>query len=191
VDNLVLVGFSCSGKSTIGRILARRLRLRFLDTDKSIEQSAGQTIPDIFRLEGEATFRLLEAQAIAAAAAERYQVISTGGGAFVDSHNRDVLRNRNLVVHLRVRPETVVERLRNSRGGRPRPLLESPDPLKRVQELLAARRQAYAQAHFGVDVDDRPVTDLVDEIANRWIAWRRASHLPPVPHPSKAISSAS
>ena len=126
MDNLVLVGFSCSGKTTLGRNLARRLRLRFVDSDRFLEEMTGRSIPDIFREDGEAAFRQIEAEAIARITSERRQVISTGGGAFVNATNRDALRDGNLVVHLQVRPETVVDRLRNSRSGRPRPLLESP-----------------------------------------------------------------
>src|SRR5262245_45777230 len=137
MDNLVLVGFSCSGKTTLGRNLARRLRLRFVDTDKTAEEMAGRSIPEIFRLDGAAAFRAFERDAVATICAERLQVISTGGGAFVDPDNRDALRTDNLVVHLQVRPETVVYRLQNSRSGRPRPLLEGDDPLARVTQLMA------------------------------------------------------
>ena len=85
MDNLVLVGFSCSGKTTLGRNLARRLRLRFVDSDRFLEDMTGRSIPDIFREDGEAGFREIEAEAIARITAERRQVISTGGGAFVNT----------------------------------------------------------------------------------------------------------
>lgn len=173
MDNLVLVGFSCSGKTTIGRLLARRLRLAFVDTDKVVEQGAGRTIPTIFRDDGEAAFRRLEREAVVYVCRGRYQVISTGGGAFVDAKNRDVLRNRNLVVHLRVRPETVVQRLHASRSGRPRPLLDTPNPLERVRHLMAARRHAYSLAHVTLDVDDHPTQEVVAELARHWSMWRR------------------
>src|SRR5919199_5488922 len=137
MDNLVLVGFSCSGKTTLGRNVARRLRLTFVDTDRYVEEMSGRTIPQIFREDGEAGFRAFEREAVGRIMAERNQVVSTGGGAFVDAENRDKLRTGNLVIHLQVRPETVVDRLRNSRSGRPRPLLDSPDPLGRVMQLMA------------------------------------------------------
>src|SRR2546423_14949946 len=91
MDNLVLVGFSCSGKTTLGRNMARRLRLQFVDTDRFIEEMTGRTIPEIFREDGEAAFRAIEREAIGQIAAERRQVVSTGGGAFVDPTNRDAL----------------------------------------------------------------------------------------------------
>ena len=174
MDNLILVGFSCSGKTTLGRNLARRLRLQFVDSDRYVEELTGRSIPDIFRDEGEAAFRAIEAEAIAHIAAERRQVISTGGGAFVNPCNRDALRDGNLVVHLQVRPETVVDRLRNSRSGRPRPLLESPDPLGRVIELMEQRKEAYSAAHVTIGVDGRSRYELVGELTRRFLAWQRA-----------------
>jgi shikimate kinase len=174
MDNLILVGFSCSGKTTLGRNVARRLRLTFVDTDRYIEEMTGRTIPEIFREDGEAAFRTLESEAIAQIMQERNQVVSTGGGAFVDSGNRQRLRDGNLVIHLQVRPETVVDRLRNSRSGRPRPLLDSPDPLKRVVQLMADRKEAYSAAHVTIGVDDRTRYELVGELRRRWLGWQRA-----------------
>ena len=188
MDNLILVGFSCSGKTTLGRNVARRLRLTFVDTDRLVEELAGRTIPEIFREDGEAAFRALETEAIDRIMAEQHQVVSTGGGAFVNLDNRAKLRSGNLVIHLQVRPETVVDRLRNSKSGRPRPLLDSPDPLERVVELMAERKEAYSAAHVTIGVDDRSRYELVGELRRRWLAWQRA-HRPaatPAPTPSPA-----
>jgi shikimate kinase len=173
---LILVGFSCSGKTTLGRNVARRLRLNFVDTDRYIEEMTGRSIPDIFREDGEAAFRALEREAIARILEQRNQVVSTGGGAFIDPENRQRLREGNLVIHLEVRPETVVDRLRNSRSGRPRPLLDSPDPLKRVVQLMADRRDAYSAAHVTIGVDGRTRYELVSELRRRWLGWQRAHH---------------
>jgi shikimate kinase len=181
VDNLILVGFSCSGKTTLGRNVARRLRLTFVDTDRFVEDMSGRTIPDIFREDGEAAFRDLEREAIGRIMAQRNQVVSTGGGAFVDPLNRQKLRDGNLVIHLQVRPETVVDRLRNSKSGRPRPLLDSPDPLKKVIQLMADRKEAYSAAHVTIGVDDRTRYELVGELRRRWLAWQRAHHRTPAP----------
>jgi shikimate kinase len=179
MDNLILVGFSCSGKTTLGRNVARRLRLTFVDTDRYIEDVTGRRIPDIFAEDGEPAFRALEREAIAHIMQRRNQVVSTGGGAFVDPENRQRLRDGNLVIHLQVRPETVVDRLRNSRSGRPRPLLDSPDPLVRVMQLMADRKEAYSAAHVTIGVDNRTRYELVGELRRRWLAWQRAHH-PPV-----------
>lgn len=183
MDNLILVGFSCSGKTTLGRNVARRLRLQFVDTDRFIEEMTGRTIPDIFREDGEPAFRAFEREAIAQITAERNQVVSTGGGAFVDPINRERLRNGNLVIHLQVRPETVVDRLRNSKSGRPRPLLDSPDPLERVKQLMAERREVYTAAHVTIGVDDRSRYEIVGELRRRWLGWQR-THRPSVPAPA-------
>jgi shikimate kinase len=180
MDNLILVGFSCSGKTTLGRTVARRLRLDFVDTDRYIEEMTGRRIPDIFREDGEPAFRELEREAIMRIMAQSNQVVSTGGGAFVDPDNRAVLRHGNLVIHLEVRPETVVDRLQNSRSGRPRPLLDSPDPLQRVMQLMADRREAYSAAHVTIGVDNRTRYELVGELRRRWLAWQRAHHPPAV-----------
>jgi shikimate kinase len=185
MDNLILVGFSCSGKTTLGRNVARRLRLTFVDTDRFVEDMTGRTIPDIFREDGEAAFRAIERQAIARIMAEKDQVVSTGGGAFVDAENRDKLRTGNLVIHLQVRPETVVDRLRNSKSGRPRPLLDSADPLERVIQLMADRKEAYSAAHVTIGVDDRSRYELVGELRRRWLAWQRAHHPAPAPAPAR------
>ena len=174
LDNLILVGFSCSGKTTLGRNVARRLRLTFVDTDRFIEEMTGQSIPQIFREGGEPAFRAVEREAIDRIMQQRNQVVSTGGGAFVDPDNRQRLRDGNLVIHLQVRPETVVDRLRNSRSGRPRPLLDSPDPLQRVIDLMADRKEAYTAAHVTIGVDDRSRYELVGELRRRWLGWQRA-----------------
>ncbi|HEY3059039.1 MAG TPA: shikimate kinase [Chloroflexota bacterium] len=173
MDNLVLVGFSCSGKTTLGRNLARRMRMHFVDSDRFVEEMTGRAIPDIFREDGEAAFREVESEAIAKITAARRQVISTGGGAFVNPVNREALRTGNLVVHLQVRPETVVDRLRNSRSGRPRPLLDSPDPLGRVIELMEQRKEAYSAAHVTIGVDGRTRYELVGELTRRFLSWQR------------------
>jgi shikimate kinase len=185
MDNLILVGFSCSGKTTLGRNVARRLRLTFVDSDRYIEEITGRSIPDIFREDGELGFRAIESEAIRQIMVEQNQVVSTGGGAFVSPDNRDTLRNGNLVIHLQVRPETVVDRLRNSKSGRPRPLLDTPDPLERVVELMAERKDAYSAAHVTIGVDDRTRYELVSELRRRWLAWQRAHHAP-LPTPTAA-----
>ena len=89
------------------------------------------------------------------------------------------MADRQLVIHLQVRPETVVDRLRNSKSGRPRPLLDSADPLERVMELMAERKEAYSAAHVTIGVDDRSRYELVGELRRRWLAWQRAHRASP------------
>src|ERR1700694_6325486 len=174
MDNLILVGFSCSGKTTLGRNVARRLRLAFVDSDRCIEEMTGRSIPEIFQEDGEEGFRAVEREAISRIMSAQNQVVSTGGGAFVDPENREKLRNGNLVIHLQVRPETVVDRLRNSKSGRPRPLLESADPLDRVVQLMAEREEVYSAAPLTIGVDAPSRYELVGKLRRRWLAWQRA-----------------
>ena len=152
---------------------------QFVDSDRCVEEMTGRSIPDIFREDGEAGFRDDRGGRDRARSwPNRRQVISTGGGAFVNPRNRDALRDGNLVVHLQVRPETVVDRLRNSKSGRPRPLLESADPLGRVIRLMAERKEAYSAAHVTIGVDDRSRYELVGELTRRFLAWQRAHRAP-------------
>ncbi len=174
MNNLVLVGFSCSGKTTVGRVLARRLGLQFVDTDRLIEHTARRSIPAIFRDDGEEAFRAFEREAVRRVCCQSRQVISTGGGAWIDLENRALLACENLVVHLRVRPATVVERLKASHSGRPRPLLDAPDPLARVTDLMAERAEAYADAHVVLDVDERTTFGLAADVVAHWYRWRRS-----------------
>jgi shikimate kinase len=120
--NVVLVGFMGSGKSTIGRGLARRLGWRFVDTDDVVRRAAGgRNIPDLFRDEGEATFRDRESDAICEVAENKNQVIATGGGAVLRPENTDRLRAAGTVVWLTARPDVVVAR--TARRANDRPLL--------------------------------------------------------------------
>src|SRR5260370_38314865 len=104
MDNLILVGFSCSGKTTLGRNVARRLRLTFVDSDRYVEDMTGRSIPDIFREDGEVAFRAIEHEAIARIMAEKNQVVSTGGVALVYHEKPRSLPPGTLVTNLHARP---------------------------------------------------------------------------------------
>jgi shikimate kinase len=147
--NLVLVGFMGSGKSSLGRMAARRLHRPFVDTDAWVESRSGQSVADIFRRQGEAAFRRLEAEAVAAAAARRRLVVATGGGALRDPLNLRRLRQGGVLVALQAEPEVLLARAGRLPGVRP--LLDVPDPLGRVRELLAERAELYRQADLHLD----------------------------------------
>src|SRR5260370_18401847 len=115
-------------------------------------QVAGAQLGAIFEVDERAAAGAAHLVLLGHDAVDQNQVVSTGGGAFVNLENRAKLRTGNLVIHLQVRPETVVDRLRNSKSGRPRPLLDSPDPLERVVELMAARKEAYSAAHVPISL---------------------------------------
>jgi shikimate kinase len=163
--NVVLVGLSGSGKSTVARLLARRLGWRAVDTDQVIQRQEGMSVQEIFRVRGEPSFREVEAETIADVCRRSRQVIATGGGSFVADANRTHLLNGNLVIYLESRPETLAGRLSRNMGREPRPLLESGDLVERLAELGRQREQQYRSAHHVVETDQRTPREVVDVIA--------------------------
>jgi shikimate kinase len=138
--NLFLVGLPGAGKSTLGRTLARRLGLTFVDADTELERRLGVTIPMIFEIEGEAAFRDREEATIADLVQRTGIVLATGGGAVIRDVNRQQLKANGTVIYLHAEPATLRERTRRSRH---RPLLNAADPLARLTELYAQRDQLY------------------------------------------------
>jgi shikimate kinase len=129
-----------SGKTTIGRMLAKRLGRRFIDSDQEIEARTGVRVPVIFEIEGEGGFRKREAEVIESLSLESGLVMATGGGAVLNPDSRDVLRQRGFVVYLDVPPKVLFERTRHDRN---RPLLHVPDPLARLESIHAERDALY------------------------------------------------
>ena len=170
--NLYLVGLMGAGKTTVGRLLARRLKLRFLDSDHEIERRCGVKVPVIFDIEGETGFRSRESQAIAELTTLEGIVLATGGGVVISGENRRLLAASGTVVYLCARPEDLYERVRHDRN---RPLLATPDPLARLNELYAERDPLYrAIADLVVDTGRQGVQslarDLLDKLEERWKA---------------------
>ena len=165
---VAMVGFMGTGKSRIGSELARSLALHFIDTDKLIEKATGLSIPQIFEAFGEAEFRRVESEAVDRCVKLEEFVISCGGGTFINAENRAKLLARGPVVALWASPETIFERTRRT----PRPLLQVPDPIGRIQELLEGRRSAYSEAPIQVSTDGRRRSDVVSEIVERLEDWR-------------------
>lgn len=159
---LVLVGMPGSGKSTVGRQLARRLGLDFLDSDHVIEERLGCSIRDYFAREGEAAFRDLEEQVLDELTGAGARVLATGGGAVLRPANRERLRERAQVVYLRSTPEELHRRLRHDTT---RPLLQVADPLGRLRTMHAERDPLYRDAaHFVVETGRPSVPTLVNMI---------------------------
>lgn len=169
--NIYLVGMMGAGKTTVGRLLARRLKLRFLDSDQEIEARCGVSIPVIFEIEGEAGFRAREAQVIAELTQRRGIVLATGGGAVLAESSRRHLRDTGVVVYLRARPEDLYERVRHDRN---RPLLATPDPLRRLQELHRERDPLYREtAHIVCDTGRQSVQALARQLlAKLDLPWK-------------------
>jgi shikimate kinase len=161
VNNVALTGFMAVGKSAVGRILARRLRRRFVDLDKVIEKAERMTVPEIFSHKGEPYFRQAEREALAKTLRQNGQVIATGGGVVLDKNNLQLLRERTFLICLTASPEVIKRR---AGSGRDRPLLEETDVRKRIQELLKQRAGSYAQAHLSVDTDGLTVDQVVEKI---------------------------
>lgn len=142
--NLVLIGFMGTGKSSVGRLCARRLGYRFRDSDVEIERRIGCSIAQFFADRGEAAFRQVECTVISELARRTGQVIATGGGAVLREENVRALRATGFVVLLTATPEVIWQRVGHSQK---RPLLAgTPDPLQRIRELLAVREPCYSRA---------------------------------------------
>jgi shikimate kinase len=159
---LSLVGLPGSGKSTVGRHLARRLQQPFYDSDQVIEQRLGCSIREYFEREGEQRFRDLEAGVIDELTSLPAAVISTGGGSVLRAENRQRLRERGQVVYLRSHPDELFRRLRHDKK---RPLLQVADPLQRLRDLYAERDPLYREtAHFIIETGRPSVSTLVNMI---------------------------
>jgi Shikimate kinase len=163
--NVYLVGLMGAGKTTIGRLLARRLKLRFYDSDQEVERRCGVKIPVIFEIEGEGGFRAREEQAIAELTALQGIVLATGGGAVISEENRRRLAASGTVVYLSARPEDLFVRVRQDRN---RPLLACPDPLARLRELHAERDPLYRSlADIAIDTGAQSVPALARALLTR------------------------
>jgi shikimate kinase len=159
--SIVLVGLMGAGKSTVGRRLAKRLDLPFVDSDDEIEKAADRTVSEVFDSFGEASFRDGERRVIERLLTGPPRVIATGGGAFIDERTRALVLERCIAVWLDAAVETLAERV--ARRDR-RPLLREGDPVAVLSALAAARGPAYAQAHIRVRSDSVPHERIVDRI---------------------------
>ncbi len=162
MSNVYLVGPMGSGKSAVGRQLARDLQLDFRDSDEEIEARTGVDIPFIFEKEGEAGFRKREAQIIAELTSLEQIVLATGGGSILDPQNRRLLAAHGTVVYLRT---SVDQQLTRTRRGRERPLLNHGDRRRVLSDLMAVREPLYQEvADLVVDTDNRRVRTVTREI---------------------------
>ena len=157
---IVLVGMMGAGKSTIGRRLAARLRLRFVDADGEIETAAGMTIPEIFEIHGESYFRDGEARVIARLLEDGPAVLATGGGSFMREETRGRIGTRAISIWLKADADVIMRRVRRRAD---RPMLQTTDPAATVGRLMTEREPVYQHADLTICSRDVPHDKIVDE----------------------------
>jgi shikimate kinase len=171
IPNLVLVGFMGTGKSAIGRRVASQLQIEFIDMDDLIESRQGQPISRIFATQGEPAFRALERDLVRELAAPQGRVIATGGGVVLNSENVRDFQAGGLVVCLKATPEIIFKRVSSNRR---RPLLDTPNPLQRIVDLLEQRRPDYDAIPQSVDTSSLSLAQIVTEIAGLYDVFRNS-----------------
>lgn len=163
--NIFLVGLMGSGKTTIGRALAKRLNMQFVDADYEIESRTGASITLIFEIEGEASFRQREADVIRDLTQQQGIVLATGGGAILNEESRRHLREHGTVVYLRASVSSLLQRTSHDRN---RPLLQTADPRARIEALMRERAPLYEEvAHITVETGRPNVQTVVQTILSQ------------------------
>lgn len=164
--NIALIGFMGTGKTAVGRALAKKLRKKFVELDYEIEQAAGKPIPQIFQQNGEIRFREFEIEAAKKVAQGKNQVIACGGGLVLNWINIDRLKLGAVIVYLTASPSVVLKR--TLADANIRPLLDVPDRVARIRELLKFRKPFYARAaDITVNTNRRDVESVVTEIVRQ------------------------
>lgn len=170
--SIFLVGMMGAGKTSVGRVLAKRLQKSFYDSDQVIEDRTGVKIPVIFEIEGEAGFRVRESAVIDELTALRDVVLATGGGAVLSERNRERLKTTGTVVYLRASVRDLLNRTRHDKN---RPLLQGVDPRARLTELYEKRDPLYREvAHLIVDTGNQSLTSLVNRLCQLLLEARSA-----------------
>jgi shikimate kinase len=170
--SIVLTGMMGVGKSSIGRRLAARLNIPFVDADTEIEKAAGMSIPDIFARDGEAYFRSGEARVIARLLDGGPQVLATGGGAVMNADTRAAIKAKGVSVWLSAEFEVLMRRINKRKNDRP--MLQTADPAATLRELLAVREPVYALADITVQSHEGPHDAIVAEIMTALAAFLNA-----------------
>jgi shikimate kinase len=172
--NLILVGMMGSGKTTMGRALAKHLGKVFVDSDEEIIKRTGVTVPHIFDIEGESGFRLREAATIRELAGRDNMVLATGGGAVLDDQNRAVLQQNGIVIYLKANVHDLWQRTRHDRN---RPLLQTRDPYAKLNELFQQRDPLYQQvSDIVVQSGKQSVHALMLNLIDKIDAFKKSCH---------------
>lgn len=161
MGNIYLVGFMATGKTAVGKELARKKKWQFVDLDELIELKEKRVISDIFAQEGEAYFRRIEKLTLKEVAKEKKFVVACGGGIVIDPDNINVMKKTGTLICLAASPEIILERLRDSSH---RPLLNVANPKKQVELLLKLRAPYYAKADKTIDTSKLAVKEVVNKI---------------------------
>jgi shikimate kinase len=170
--SIFLVGLMGAGKTSVGKVLSRRLGKAFYDCDHEIERATGVKVPVIFDIEGEAGFRAREARVLAELVTRTDIVLATGGGAVLSAANRKLLGEHGIVVYLRATPTDLWQRTRHDRN---RPLLQTADPLARLTELYEERDPLYrAAADIVIDTGSQSLISLAHKLEHRLLEHRSA-----------------
>ncbi|MCM8799678.1 MAG: shikimate kinase [Candidatus Omnitrophica bacterium] len=161
MDNIYLVGFMGTGKTAVGKELARRKSWHFIDLDELIEMREKRTIVDIFAKEGEPYFRRKEKEVLKEVSKEKNFVVACGGGIVIDEDNIRIMKETGKIICLIARPEVILKR---TQGYSHRPLLNTPDPKERIESLLKLRAPFYAKADITIDTSDISIDEVVEKI---------------------------
>ena len=163
--NIFLVGLMGAGKTSVGKVLARRLGKVFIDSDQEIERTTGVRVPVIFEIEGEQGFRARESRMLAQLTQRTNIVLATGGGAVLSEFNRTLLAQHGTVVYLRAAPHDLWQRTKHDRN---RPLLQTRDPLAKLGELFTARDPLYREiADIIIDTGNQSVSSLANRLEQK------------------------
>lgn len=164
--NIALIGFMGVGKTAVGRILAKKLNRKFIELDLWIEQKAGKSIPEIFKQDGEITFRELEIEVIKEVSQEEKAVIACGGGVVLNQINIDRLRQKSVIVYLTASPTVILKRLLNS--GDERPLLKTTEKILEIKDLLKFRKPFYERAaDIKINTSKLNINSVVEQIITK------------------------
>jgi shikimate kinase len=163
--NIVLFGFMGTGKTNIGKLVAEKLKLQFVDMDDVVVERAGKSIPEIFADEGEDHFRTIERQIVKDLSGAGGYVIATGGGVIKNPENVNDFSRDGLVICLTASPEIIFSRVEHDTG---RPLLNTDDKLATIRSLLAARQHLYDSIPNRIDTSDMSLNDVVESIEAMW-----------------------
>ncbi len=175
LENLVLIGYMGSGKTTVGKTLAKMMQFSFLDTDEMIEKQQNKTIREIFAADGEQAFRDLETDLLKQLVAEKrkHLVLSTGGGMPLRAENQKLLSKLGLVVYLKAEPETIYHRVKNDTK---RPLLQCENPFAAIKEMIDVRNPVYEEAAAQiVQVNACHQVEIAEQIKRQYLQYSNSS----------------